>query len=110
MSMDKKALQRLEDEITADIERGDYDGVNVIVARHGEIALQGTYGYAERATTRPSQQDDVYRILSMSKAFTNTLAYRALGEGRLALSTRVVDLIPEFLGTDPFRAVRKDRI
>lgn len=110
MSMDQKALQRLEDEITADIERGDYDGVNVIVARHGEIALQGTYGYAERATVRPSQQDDVYRILSMSKAFTNTLAYRALGEGRLALSTRVVDLIPEFLGTDPFRAVRKDRI
>lgn len=52
----------------------------------------------------------MYRILSMSKAFTNTLAYRALGEGRLALSTRVIDLIPEFLGTDPFRAARKDRI
>ncbi|AGF71096.1 serine hydrolase domain-containing protein [Corynebacterium halotolerans] len=110
MSMNQKALKRLEDEINADIERGSYDGVNLIVARHGEIALQGTYGYAERATGRPTKRDDVYRILSMSKAFTNTLAYRALGEGKLALSTRVVDLIPEFLGTDPFRAVRKDRI
>lgn len=110
MSMNPTALKRLENEINADIERGDYDGVNLIVARHGEIALQGSYGFAERATQRPTAQDDIYRILSMSKAFTNTLAYRALGEGKLALSTRVVDLIPEFLGKDHFRAVRKDKI
>jgi len=110
MTMNSKALARLEEEINCDIERGDYDGVNLIVARHGEIALQGTYGYAERATQRPTKRDDVYRILSMSKAFTNTLAYRALSEGKLALSTRVVDIIPEFMGTDPFRAVRKDKI
>lgn len=108
--LDQKALDRLEAEILADIDRGDYDGVNIIVARHGEVGLQGSYGFAERVTGRTTRRDDVYRILSMSKAFTNTLAYRALGEGRLALSTRVVDLIPEFFGTDPFRAVRKDRI
>ena len=110
MALNQKALKRLEDEINADIERGDYDGVNVIVAQGGEVGLRGTYGFAERATERPTRQDDVYRILSMSKAFTNTLAYRALGEGKLALSTRVVDVIPEFFGHDRFRAVRKDRI
>lgn len=104
------ALDRLESAIKADIDRGDYDGVNIILARHGEIGLQGSYGFAERATGRATSEDDVYRILSMSKAFTNTLVYRALGEGKLSLSTRVVDLIPEFFGTDPFRAVRKDKI
>lgn len=46
----------------------------------------------------------------MSKGFTNALVFRALSEGKLMLSTRVVDLIPEFLGDEPFRAVRKDRI
>ncbi|MGP6174080.1 serine hydrolase domain-containing protein [Corynebacterium sp. A21] len=106
----QSALDRLESVIKADIERGDYDGVNIILARHGEIGLQGSYGFAERATGRPTRRDDVYRILSMTKAFTNTLVYRALGEGKLSLSTRVVDLIPEFFGTDPFRAVRKDKI
>lgn len=110
MFMNSAALKRLEDEVNSDIERGDYDGANLIVARHGEIALQGSYGYAERATQRPTRRDDVYRILSMSKAFTNTLTYRALAEGKLALSTRVVDIIPEFLGADPFRAARKDKI
>lgn len=108
--LDQNALDRLEAEIQADIDRGDYDGANVIIARHGETGLQGTYGFAERATGRPSKRDDVYRVLSLSKAFTNTLAYRALAEGRLALSTRIIDLIPEFFGTDPFRAARKDKI
>lgn len=108
--LNPSALKTLETTIEADINRGDYDGVNIIVARHGRIGLQGSYGYAERETGRPTDRGDVYRILSMSKAFTNTLAYRALGEGRLALSTRVVDLVPEFFGTDKFRMVRKDRI
>lgn len=110
MPMNPTALKRLEAEINADIERGSYDGANLILARHGEIALQGSYGFSERTGQRPTRQDDVYRILSMTKAFTNTLAYRALGEGKLALSTRVVDIIPEFFGADPFRAVRKDKI
>ncbi|QGU03437.1 serine hydrolase domain-containing protein [Corynebacterium comes] len=110
MAFNPAQLKRIEETIQADIDRGDYDGVNVIIAQHGEIALQGTYGFAERATGRPSQQDDIYRILSLTKAFTNALAYRALGEGKLALSTRVIDIIPEFLGTDPFHMLRKDRI
>lgn len=109
-ALDAQALERLEAEIQSDITRGDYDGMNIIIARHGEIGLQGSYGFAERATSRPTKRDDVYRILSMSKAFTNILALRAIGEGKLALSTRVIDLIPEFVGTDPFRAVRKDKI
>lgn len=110
MALNPAQLKRIEETIQADIERGDYDGVNVIIAQHGEIALQGTYGFSERATERPSKQDDIYRVLSLSKAFTNALAYRALGEGKLALSTRVIEVVPEFLGTDPFRMMRKDKI
>ncbi|GGZ25271.1 class A beta-lactamase-related serine hydrolase [Streptomyces nitrosporeus] len=108
--LDAKALSRLTAEIERDIDAGSYDGVHLILARHGEIALNAVIGQAERATSRPLEHDAVFRILSLTKAFTNTLALMAIGEGRLALSTRVVDVIPEFLGTDRFRAVRKDRI
>src|SRR5690606_27196538 len=68
------------------------------------------YGLADTATGRPTRREDVYRILSMSKGFTNALVLRAVSEGKLMLSTRVVDLIPEFFGPEPFRAARKDRI
>lgn len=108
--LDRAALTRLTDEIRRDIDARAYDGVNLIVARHGDIAVNETIGFAERATAAPLRHDHVFRILSMSKSFTNALAYQALGEGRLALSTRVVDVIPEFFGTDVFRSVRKDRI
>ena len=108
--IERRFLEVLDETIRTDIERGDYHGANVIVARHGDVALRGSYGFAEAATGRPTAPNDVYRILSMSKGFTNAMVYRALSEGKLMLSTRVVDLIPEFFGTEPFRAARKDRI
>ncbi len=108
--MDEHFLQVLDATIREDIDRGDYLGANLIVARRGEVALRGTYGLGDQSTGRPTGADDVYRILSMSKGFTNALVLRAVSEGKLMLSTRVVDLIPEFMGTDPFRAARKDRI
>lgn len=108
--LERRFLDVLDETIRDDIARGDYHGANIIVARHGDVALRGSYGRAEAATGRRTAQTDVYRILSMSKGFTNALVFRALSEGKLMLSTRVVDLIPEFLGDEPFRAVRKDRI
>src|SRR5699024_8596910 len=108
--MQRRFLDVLDETIREDIARGDYLGANIIVARHGDIALRGSYGRADAATGRRTGRDDVYRVLSMSKGFTNALVFRALSEGKLMLSTRVVDLIPEFLGDEPFRAVRKDRI
>lgn len=107
---ERRFLEVLDETIRGDIERGDYHGANIIVARHGEVAMRGSYGVADVETNRPTQRDDVYRILSMSKGFTNALAFRALSEGKLMLSTRVVDLIPEFFGTEPFRAARKEKI
>lgn len=108
--IDEAALERLVAEIEADITKGAYDGVHVILARGGEKVLDHVTGWAERATDRPLRDDDVYRVLSLTKAFTNIMALRAISEGKLALSTRVVDLIPEFFGTDRFRMLRKDRI
>ena len=108
--LDARYLHVLDETIREDIGQGDYLGANVIVARRGAVALRGTYGIADQDTGRPTARDDVYRILSMSKGFTNALVLRAVSEGKLMLNTRVVDLIPEFPGTDPFRAARKDRI
>lgn len=108
--LERRFLEVLDETIRDDIARGNYYGANVIVARHGRIALRGSYGRSDVDADRPTAGDDVYRVLSMSKGFTNALVLRALSEGKLMLSTRVVDLIPEFFGPEPFRAARKDRI
>ena len=108
--MERRFLEILDETIRGDIARGDYHGANITVARHGRIALRGAYGRSDIDTGRPTAGGDVYRILSMSKGFTNALVLRALSEGELMLSTRVVDLVPEFFGPEPFRAARKERI
>jgi CubicO group peptidase (beta-lactamase class C family) len=108
--LDAAALARLQASIEADVEAGSYDGANIIVARHGEIGLNASIGFADRKADRPAADTDVYRVLSLSKAFTNALVLPAIDRGQLALTTRVVDVIPEFFGRDRFRMARKDRV
>jgi CubicO group peptidase (beta-lactamase class C family) len=109
-ALNPETLELLESTIRNDISAGDYDGARVIVARHGEVALDATIGWADRAAKREMQQDSIFRVLSLTKAFTNALVYQAIGEGKLALSTRVVDVIPEFFGPSRFRMLRKDKV
>ncbi|WP_336714460.1 serine hydrolase domain-containing protein [Arthrobacter sp. USHLN218] len=108
--LNPETLELLETTIRNDIAAGDYDGARIIVARHGRVALDATLGWADRAAQREMREDSIFRVLSLTKAFTNALVYQALGEGKLALSTRVVDIIPEFFGPSRFRMLRKDRV
>ncbi|GAA3326112.1 serine hydrolase domain-containing protein [Paeniglutamicibacter sulfureus] len=108
--LNAETLELLETTIRNDINEGTYDGARIMVARHGEVGLDATIGWADRAGGRKLKEDDIFRVLSLTKAFTNALVYQALGEGKLQLSTRVVDVIPEFWGVDRFRTMRKDRV
>lgn len=107
---DPAALQRLDDVIKKDIDSGLYDGANIIVARHGQIGYEASIGWADKENERRASPDDVYRVFSLTKAFTNVMVLQAIDRGILSLTTKVVDLIPEFYGRDRFRSGRKDKI
>jgi CubicO group peptidase (beta-lactamase class C family) len=101
--LDVAALERLSAAIRADVEAGSYDGAVIAVARGGRVGLHEAIGYAHRESKRPASVDDVFRIFSTTKAFTNVLVLKAIERGLLALDTKVVDVIPEFVGSDRFR-------
>jgi CubicO group peptidase (beta-lactamase class C family) len=88
-------LHRLSAAIHRDVEADLYDGAAVIVARHGVIGLYEAVGYADRAANRLLRIDDVFNILSVSKAFTDVIILSLIERGELALTTRVGDIIPE---------------
>lgn len=94
----------------ADIDAGKYFGAVVYIARGGKIALQRSYGAIDGERSRELRVDDVFRVLSITKSLTNVLVLQCIDHGLLSFNTRVVDVIPEFLGSDRFRAQRKDRI
>jgi CubicO group peptidase (beta-lactamase class C family) len=88
-------LNRLSATIHRDVEADLYDGAAVIVARHGIIGLQEAIGFSNRAANRLLRLDDVFNILSVSKAFTDVIILSLIEHGELALTTRVGDIIPE---------------
>ena len=75
---DVDRLSHLENVISNDVAAKKYWGARIIVARHGEIGLDTTIGYADEAGERPVRHDSVFTLFSMSKGMTNTLALRAI--------------------------------
>jgi len=108
--LDPDALERLVAKINEDVRSEVYDGAVVMVTRHGKVALDAAIGWADRDAERPARRDDAFRVLSLTKAFTSALVLRAISRGELSTATRVVDVLPEFLGSDRFRRARKERI
>lgn len=96
--LDAGRLARLKDAMSADIAAGRYYGGVLAVARHGELGWFEAIGHADAAHQRPVKTDSVFSLFSVSKSFTNVLTFQAIEQGRLALTTRVTEVIPEFSG------------
>jgi CubicO group peptidase (beta-lactamase class C family) len=93
-------LNRLSNAIHKDIENDAYDGGAVVMGCHGVIGLKEAVGYADRKKNRALHIDDVFNILSVTKAFTDVLALSCVERGDISLTTRVTEIIPEFKGDD----------
>lgn len=96
--LDPERLAHLEAVIEADIAADRYFGAVIAVTRHGEPGLSAAIGHGDGAREMPLAADSVFSLFSLTKALTNTLVYRAIELGQLALTTRVSEIIPEFRG------------
>lgn len=102
--MDAERLGQLERVVRSDIEDGRYFGAAIKVARRGETVLDLAVGHADAARTQAIRTDTVFSVFSITKAFVNVLVLRAIEFGRFALTTPLVDIIPEFAGRPRERA------
>lgn len=96
--LNSERLQHLRAVMEDDIARGLYFGGVITVARHGVIGIQVALGHAGGEAKRPVRKDSVFSLFSVTKAFTNVLAFRAIELGQFALTTKVSTIIPEFSG------------
>jgi len=95
-ALDRLGLDRVRERIREDIKEERCHGVNMIVARHGEVVLDITEGYADRAAGRALEPNAVFATMSVAKQFTNVLALSLVERGLLKLHAPVAELIPEF--------------
>lgn len=102
-------LQHLRTTIELDIAVGKYWGAAIMVGRGGKVGLAETIGTTHGKDSAQVRPDTVFSLFSLTKAFTNILILRAVELGQLALTDRVVDIIPEFAGK-PRDAIRLEHL
>jgi CubicO group peptidase (beta-lactamase class C family) len=92
--LDETALHRLSARVRRDINGGKHFGASILVARGGVIGYRDTIGTV--APDRPAAADDIYLMMSLSKAFNASLVVRAVDEGRFSFDTRASEILPAF--------------
>ena len=93
---DPDRLQRVADFSRALVEDGHLVGTDVLVARHGRVALRSMAGMADRERDVPVADDSLWRIYSMTKPITSVVAMQLVEEGRLRLRDPLSRFLPAF--------------
>ncbi len=87
-------LARIGPALTGEIERGQYPGAVVLIARKGKIVYFESYGQLDPASGKPMTKDAIFRLYSMTKPYTSVAAMMLMEEGKLRLTDPVSKYIP----------------
>jgi CubicO group peptidase (beta-lactamase class C family) len=101
-------LSRLDGAMKDLVESKKLAGVVTVLARHGKIVEEKTYGYADVAGQKPMQKDTIVRIFSMTKPITGIAMMMLYEEGKWKPSDPIARYIPEFRDLKVFSGVDKD--
>jgi CubicO group peptidase (beta-lactamase class C family) len=69
---------------------------NVLIAEHGRVIYEKSFGYADRETKRLNAATTSFPTASIAKTITSTAILQLKEKGKLALTDPVVKYFPEF--------------
>ena len=84
------------DGLFTEYNRRSVPGAAVAVIQHGRLAFIRTYGLADLETKTPVTERTNFRLASLTKPFTAMAVMLLVRDGRLALDTRVADIVRDF--------------
>lgn len=93
---DPDRLARIDAVTHAYVDDGRFPFVEVLVARRGEILHHDLYGFADRDSQRPIQDDSIVRVYSMTKPVTSVALMMLYEQGQLLLEDPVSKYLPSF--------------
>lgn len=96
LGLDPDALARIDTALQALVDSARVPGVYAVIARHGRIGWERTFGWRDPATRDPLRRDDIFRIYSMTKPVVAAGILRLVDEGRVKLDDPVATYIPAF--------------
>jgi CubicO group peptidase (beta-lactamase class C family) len=102
LGLGSSALARIAPALQPLVDTAATGGIYAVVARHGHIAYERTFGWRDVATRMPLRRDDVFRIYSMTKPVVAVGVLRLVEDGRLSLDDPVSRYIPAFANVKVF--------
>lgn len=96
VGIDEERLARVFDVLEAKVVARELCGGAFLIARRGRIVASRGVGLVDPDGTRACRADDVFCLFSATKPMTATLLLRQVDEGRLRVTDRVADHVPEF--------------
>ncbi|MCP9235181.1 serine hydrolase [Lewinella sp. JB7] len=104
VNVDRRQLERLDQTIHRAIRYGATPGAQLAVLKNGHVIYERAYGRQQYRAGDPVRVDNLYDLASVTKAAATTLAVMKLyDEGRIDLTARVSDYLPEYRRTVPGR-------
>jgi len=98
-------LERLHAAMQQEVDQKQLAGIVTILARHGKVVEERTYGKKDMASGAPMTKDTIFRIYSMSKPVTGIAMMILYEEGKWHPLDPISKYIPEFAHLKVFKGV-----
>ena len=96
VGMSSKELSKIDSIANYAISRKMTPGIQVVVARKGQVVYSKNYGYHTYKNENPVVDDDVYDVASLTKIVASLpLIMELKDKGIITLDSRLKDLLPE---------------
>jgi CubicO group peptidase (beta-lactamase class C family) len=103
LGFSSERLERLHAAMQREVDQKQLAGVVTILARHGKVVEERTYGKKDIASGAPMTKDTIFRIFSMTKPVTGVAMMILYEEGKWDPLDPVSKYIPEFAHLKVFK-------
>jgi CubicO group peptidase (beta-lactamase class C family) len=114
LGFSSERLARIGPVIKGEIEKGQYPGAVILVARKGKIVYFDSFGQLDPASGKPMTKDAIFRLYSMTKPYTSVAIMMLMEEGKLRITDPVSRFLPALANlqvsvpaTDPYTGATK---
>lgn len=111
VGMNPKVLSKIDAIVQRAINENMTPGLQVLVARHGKVVYQKSFGHHTYEKNMPVKNSDIYDVASLTKILaTLPNVMQQYDKGYLKLEDKLGHLLPEFENTDKKNIVVKDML
>jgi CubicO group peptidase (beta-lactamase class C family) len=105
LGFSSERLDRLHAVMQQKVDQKQLAGIVTLLARHGKVVEERTYGKKDIASGAPMTKDTIFRIFSMTKPVTGVAMMILYEEGKWQSSDPISKYIPEFAQLKVFKGV-----